>query len=192
MPELELTSKRKKPEQPKKRTPKRRKKMGPVESFLSGVLPWRGDSAGEAARKIILLVSTIVLFAAGFIMLNFYVFRDQQNTQEVQSYVEQKKSNDSDQRITILMDDADEENASNGDSQKEVEILAEYQTFYDTNKDFVGWIEMYPYIQMPVVQTDNNEYYLHHTFEGYPNDNGTIFADYQGKITATEKTRQTD
>lgn len=187
MPELELTSKRKKPEQPKKRTPKRRKKMGPVESFLSGVLPWRGDSAGEAARKIILLVSTIVLFAAGFIMLNFYVFRDQQNTQEVQSYVEQKKSNDSDQRITILMDDADEENASNGDSQKEVEILAEYQTFYDTNKDFVGWIEMYPYIQMPVVQTDNNEYYLHHTFEGYPNDNGTIFADYQGKITATER-----
>lgn len=187
MPELEITSKRKKPEPSKKRPPRRRKKMGPVETFFSGIFPWKGDSAGEAARKIVLLVSTIALFTAGFIMLNFYVFRDQATTQEVQNYVEQKKTNDSDQRITVLMNDDDGETSSGGDTQKEVQILAEYQTFYETNNDFVGWIEMYPYIQMPVVQTDNNEFYLHHTFEGYPNDNGTIFADYQGKITATER-----
>jgi sortase B len=187
MPENEKTTNTPKPTPVKKRSPKRRKKMGPVESFLSGILPWRGDSAGEAARKIVLLVSTIVLFTAGFIMLNFYVFRDQQNTQEVQSYVEQKVSNPTDDRITVLMTDKDDDDSTPGDTQQQVEILADYLPFYETNNDFVGWIEMYPYIQMPVVQTDNNDYYLHHTFEKGPNDNGTIFADYQGKITATER-----
>ncbi len=184
MPDIELTQKK---NAPKRRPPKKRRKMGPVETFLSGVLPWRGDSTGEAVRKIILLVSIIVLFTAGFIMLNFYVFRDQRNTQEVQSYVEQKKENPTDDTITVLMNDSDDEDSDqSGNEQKQVEILSDMLPFYETNSDFVGWIEMYPYIQMPVVQTDNNDYYLHHTFEKGPNENGTIFADYQGKITATE------
>ena len=175
MPELELTPKK---NTDKRRAPKKRKKMGPVETFLSGILPWKGDTTGEA------VVSIVVLFTAGFIMLNFYVIRDKQNTEDVQVYVIQKEANASDDVITVLMDDKDSDNSSGeGGTQKEVEVLAEYLPFYEKNNDFVGWIELYPYIQMPVVQCDDNEFYLHHTFEKGPNDNGTIFADYQGKIT---------
>ena len=181
MPELELTPKK---NTDKRRAPKKWKKMGPVETFLSGILPWKGDTTGEAVRKIILLVSIVVLFTAGFIMLNFYVIRDKQNTEDVQVYVIQKEANASDDVITVLMDDKDSDNSSGeGGTQKEVEVLAEYLPFYEKNNDFVGWIELYPYIQMPVVQCDDNEFYLHHTFEKAPNDNGTIFADYMGKIT---------
>ena len=160
--------------------------MGPVETFFSGILPWKGDSTGEAVRKIILLVSIIVLFTAGFIMLNFYVLRDQKNTEESQVYVIQKQANASDDVITVLMDDEDSksDNSAGSGEKKEVEVLAEYASFYETNSDFVGWIELYPYIQMPVVQCDDNEYYLKHTFEKGPNENGTIFADFRGKITA--------
>ena len=184
MPELDLSQNKKTPA--KRRPPKKRKQMGPVETFFSGILPWKGDSTGEAIRKIVLLVSIIVLFAAGFIMLDFYVLRDSRNNQEVQSYAEQKEENASDDVITVLMDtdDDDDSNSSGSTEKKEVEILAEYKSFYERNNDFVGWIELYPYIQMPVVQYTDNEYYLHHNFDGGPNENGTIFADYQGKITA--------
>ena len=186
MPELELTPKK---NTDKRRPPQKRKKMGPVERFLSGILPWKGDTTGEAVRKIILLVSIIVLFTAGFIMLNFYFFRDKQNTEESHVYVEQKQANASDDVITVLMDDDDSksDNGAGSVEKKEVEVLAEYLPFYETNNDFVGWIELYPYIQMPVVQCDDNEYYLKHTFEKGPNENGTIFADYRGKITADER-----
>lgn len=182
MPELELITKKK---PVKRRPPKKRKKMGPVETFFSGILPWKGDSTGEAIRKIVLLVSIIVLFTAGFIMLDFYLFRDSRNNTEVQSYIAMKKTNTADDVVTILIDDSDDEDGGTGE-QKSVEILAEYEPFYERNNEFVGWIELYPYIQMPVAQHSDNDYYLHHNFDGGLNDNGTIFADYQGKITATE------
>ena len=178
----------KKEQSVKRRTPKRRKKMGPVETFLSGIFPWKGDSAGEAARKIILLVSTIALFVTGFIMLNFYVFREQENNLDAQYWADQKEQNANDDVITIIMKDEEERDSgtqsSDADKDKEVEVLAEYVQYYEKNNDFVGWISMYPYIQYPVVQYTDNEYYLKHNFEGGYNENGTIFADYQGKITA--------
>ncbi|MBO6302830.1 MAG: class B sortase [Ruminiclostridium sp.] len=183
MPEIDIVSSKKNSE--KRRPPKKRKKMGPIETFLSGVLPWKGDSVGEAVRKIVLLVSIIVLFVAGFIMLDFYVLRDQRNNEEVANYAEQRERSASDDVVTILMpdDDDDESSANSGeDKNKDVEVLAEYLPFYEQNNDFVGWIELYPYIQMPVVQTDDNEYYLKHTFDKGPNENGTIFADCRGKI----------
>lgn len=183
MPEIDIVSSKKNSE--KRRPPKKRKKMGPIETFLSGVLPWKGDSVGEAVRKIVLLVSIIVLFAAGFIMLDFYVLRDRRNNEEVANYAEQRERSASDDVVTILMpdDDDDESSANSGeDKNKDVEVLAEYLPFYEQNNDFVGWIELYPYIQMPVVQTDDNEYYLKHTFDKGPNENGTIFADCRGKI----------
>ena len=185
MPEIETTQKRS--PAPRRRPPKKRKKMGAAETFFSGIFPWKGDSTGEAVRKIILLISIIVLFTAGFIMLNFYVFRDQTTSQEVKSYQDQKKDNPLDEKITVILKD----NRANGNSdtqteQQQAEILADYKELYEKNNDLVGWVEIKPWIQMPVVQTDNNEFYLHHTFEKGPNDNGTIFADYQGKISPTE------
>ena len=83
-----------------------------------------------------------------------------------------------------MMTDKDEDSGSGENESKEVEILAEYLDYYEQNNDFVGWISLYPYIQYPVVQYTDNEYYLKHNFSGGYNENGTIFADYQGKITA--------
>lgn len=179
MPELENRPTR----QPvKRRPPKKRKKMNPVESFLSGILPWRGDSTGEIVRKLVLIISTIVLIAAGIIMLNFYVFRDNANTEDAQHWADLKKQNASDDVITIILDD-EEEGSSDSEGGEEVQILEEYYSYYEQNNDFVGWISLYPYIQYPVVQYTDNEYYLKHNFSGGYNENGTIFADYQGKIT---------
>lgn len=166
--------------------------MNGFESFISGILPWKGDPPGEIVRKIVFLVAIVVLIVAGCLMLRFYVFRENENTKDAQYWADQKEQNASDEVITVILkDDSDKDNSSEDKETEEVEVLAEYMPYYEQNNDFVGWISMYPYIQYPVVQSDDNEYYLKHNFEGGYNENGTIFADYQGKISATEMPHNT-
>lgn len=170
----------------------KKKKMNGFESFISGIIPWKGDSTGEIVRKIIFLVAIAALVYAGFAMLDFYVWRDNENTKDAQYWAEQKVENASDDVITIIMDDKDKTDSSDtSEEEKEVEVLAEYLPYYEQNNDYVGWIEMYPYIQYPVVQSEDNDYYLKHNFDGGYNENGTIFADYQGIISADEMPHNT-
>lgn len=172
--------------------PQRKKKMSGFESVISGILPWKGDPPGEVVRKIVFLVAIIVLIVAGCLMLNFYVLRENANNKDAQYWADQKEQNASDEVITVILkDDSDKDNSSDKEESAEVEVLAEYMPYYEQNNDFVGWISMYPYIQYPVVQSEDNEYYLKHNFEGGYNENGTIFADYQGKISATEMPHNT-
>lgn len=166
--------------------------MSGFESFISGIIPWKGDSTGEVVRKIVFLVAIVVLIVAGCMMLNFYVFREDANNRDAQYWAEQKEQNASDEVITVILKDkSDSGDSSDGEDSGEVEVLAEYMPYYEQNNDFVGWISMYPYIQYPVVQSDDNEYYLKHNFDGGYNENGTIFADYQGVISATEMPHNT-
>lgn len=170
----------------------KRKKMNGFESFISGIIPWKGDSTGEIVRKVVFLVAIAALVYTGFAMLDFYVWRDNRNSEDAQYWADQKEQNSTDDVITIILNDKDKNNsAENADENKEVEVLAEYVPYYEKNNDFVGWVQMYPYIQYPVVQGEDNEYYLKHNFDGGYNENGTIFADYQGKITAEEMPHNT-
>ena len=62
-------------------------------------------------------------------------------------------------------------------------VLSEYQPLVDTNADTVGWLAITDTdINYPVVQTDNNEYYLDHSFYDEENSNGTLFVDYRCDI----------
>ena len=170
----------------------RKKKMSGFESVVSGIIPWKGDSAGEVVRKIIFLVAIVTLITAGILMLDFYVFRENENNRDAQYWADQKEQNASDEVITVILkDDNDKNSSSENNEEGEVEVLAEYMPYYEQNNDFVGWISMYPYIQYPVVQAEDNDYYLKHNFDGGYNENGTIFADYQGKISATEMPHNT-
>ncbi len=48
------------------------------------------------------------------------------------------------------------------------------------NSDFVGWLYVDGLvINYPVVQTDNNDYYLDRTFYGQSNSSGCLFLDYR-------------
>ena len=57
-------------------------------------------------------------------------------------------------------------------------ILPEYQEIYKMNPDLVGWLTI-PGINldMPVVQSEDSEYYLEHDFFGEKNANGQIILD---------------
>ena len=58
------------------------------------------------------------------------------------------------------------------------EILPEYQTLYSLNKRLIGWVKIDDtYIDYPVLQTVNNDYYLNHNFDQEEDKNGSIFLD---------------
>ena len=169
----------------------KRKKMNAFERVVSEIIPWKGDSTGEIIRKLVFLTAIIALVVAGFMLLDFYVFRDNENNKDAAYWQDVKNQNASDDVITIFLDDKDKSDNSGGGEDKQVEVLAQYADLYEQNNDFVGWISMEPYIDYPVVQAEDNEYYLKHNFDGGYNENGTIFADYQGVISADEMPHNT-
>lgn len=58
------------------------------------------------------------------------------------------------------------------------DILKEYKTLYSLNKKLIGWVKIDDtYIDYPVLQTSNNEYYLKHNFDQEEDKNGSIFLD---------------
>ena len=51
------------------------------------------------------------------------------------------------------------------------------------NSDVVAWLQGGPStINLPVVQGSDNDYYLKHMLDGYPNSNGTLFVDYRNNF----------
>ncbi|MDD3369258.1 MAG: class B sortase [Lachnospiraceae bacterium] len=65
-----------------------------------------------------------------------------------------------------------------GEDGKTPEILDEYKTLYNTNKRLIGWLKIDDTnIDYPVMQTENNEYYLTHNSTQEYDKNGSIFLD---------------
>lgn len=63
--------------------------------------------------------------------------------------------------------------------QEEVpDILDDYKTLYNNNKKLIGWIKIDDtLIDYPVMQSDNEDYYLDHNFNQEKDNNGSIFID---------------
>lgn len=76
---------------------------------------------------------------------------------------------------------ADDKEVLEGILANTAPITVDFEQLQEINPDIVGWIymEAVPSISYPIVQGDDNEYYLHHTVEGEKNSSASIFVDYQ-------------
>lgn len=158
----------------KKKKPKRK------QTVAQSLFPCKGDSTGEVIRKIVFLAAILVLVVSTVIVVYFYVVRPIgiEGTDDEINNLRGPSSNDV---ISIKIQTTD----SDGNTEeKDVQILEEYAEFYKANSDTVGYLEIYPYVRTPVVQTVDNEYYLKHDFNKVPIENGTVFVDYEVPVTA--------
>ena len=62
-------------------------------------------------------------------------------------------------------------------------IDVDFSKLKSTNEDIIGWITVNgTNINYPFVQTDNNTYYLDHSFNKKKNDAGWLFLDYRNNL----------
>lgn len=151
-----------------------RKKMNIFTKIRNAILPVKGDPPAEAVRKIIFDIAVVALIITGGSLL-----RDV-TAIAIEEGKDQDRADTYEQIIAgeIEISDEDREIAMND----KPEMLERFMPFYAQNKDIVGWVRVGDIISFPVVQSEDNDYYLTHTFEGKVEKNGAVFADFRNRF----------
>ncbi|MCR4925106.1 MAG: class B sortase [Clostridiales bacterium] len=148
---------------------------------LKSIFPNKNDPATEVLRKIVLLVSVIILIVCAPIV-------GKRLYQKGQFASEQKD-------ISSLVDN------SEGTSEEWAALKAQYPDvvfpegmqykfakLYALNQDMVGWLKIEgTSIDFPIVQGADNSEYLHLNFHRKNTDFGNPFLDYRNTITTLNK-----
>jgi sortase B len=171
-----------------------RRKENIAVSIFRGLLPWKGDAPGDIVRKLIFIGSlALIIWAAGHI-IDFYVLREARSAREWREIMEIRDSYTGEEFIGVHFP---QHMGSDGTGGEPVNVIGMYYDWYNKNNDFVGYLEIYPIIQHPVYQyayydengawVGDNEFYLKHNHDRIPTTNGTVFADWEGRFTPTER-----
>ena len=127
-------------------------------------------------KKIFMLLVYIVsIFIILFSLFNFLkVYRQDWATRELTGNLRE-----------FVSENAFDAKANSNDSK---ENLVNFEELKKINSDTCGWIKVDGIeIDMPVVQADNNEYYLKYSFDKTYNPSGWAFVDYRNKLDGTDK-----
>lgn len=64
----------------------------------------------------------------------------------------------------------------------------DFETLRENGPDIIGWLSLPDTVlNYPVTQTDNNEYYLNHLYDGTYNKVGCLFADYENRADFSDR-----
>lgn len=85
------------------------------------------------------------------------------------------------------------------DSKYPAGMNQKFEALYDINSDIIGWLKIdnltdsdgNSYIDYPVMQCSDNDFYIDHDFFKQEKNYGALFADYHIKITQTSHPRNT-
>lgn len=160
---------------------------------VKALIPLKGDSRNEIMRKIIFLAS-IVLFGFSLNELTDYLGQSREN----RSYVQQIANNyepDFKDSVSYGNNTADDNSAAapSGNSKKTVQPWAE--KLLKKNSDVKGWIKIpgfrdndgKEYINFPVLQGKDNEYYLDKNLDKQYYESGSIFVDAWSEVSRTKQ-----
>ncbi len=150
------------------------------------LFPWKGDSTTEILRKVIFLAASIVLIVSLCLLLTQSSNRIEDNkTNEIISDIYHGNQEVVTSGSTILQLDTEKQEQIR---EENPEILEEFIPLLAINEDVVGWISLgdedEPFIDYPVVQGDDNDFYLKHNIYGEESVSGSIYADYREPLTA--------
>lgn len=146
--------------------------------ILKDLIPQKGDGAGEIIRKVVFLVSIVVLTVMVILIINNFITSKQEN-----------KVNEEIADIFHSSDIHIDTNKREELNREFPEVQEQFLPLLEKNEDTVGWINLSDkngkkIIDYPVLQCDDNSYYLTHDFYGRNSKSGAIFADYKNPITA--------
>jgi SrtB family sortase len=77
---------------------------------------------------------------------------------------------------------------TDGEDSNVVLPSVDFDALRENGPDIIGWLNLPDtVINYPVTQTDDNEYYLHHLYDGTYNKVGCLFADYENKADFSDR-----
>ena len=134
----------------------------------------------DPVSRVILVISVIVFLGSGGYLLYKYLGEPLLEQMELSSYKSDYKS---EQPSTA------EDGVWNNDVKKEEEerledgTLASFKEIRELNSDVVGWITIpNTVIDYPVVQAEDNVFYLRHNVNKEKNSSGCPFLDYRNDV----------
>ena len=138
---------------------------------------------------IILIISIILITISGIKIIKWE--KDNKHTEEISKKLEEKveikQGNEEKAEIIIQEEEIPEENPY-WDYIKMNLIDVDFNELKLDNPDTVGWIQVNgTNINYPFVQTNNNDYYLTHSFDKKYTDAGWVFLDYRNNLSESDK-----
>lgn len=127
----------------------------------------RQKNSPESLLLVTLYVVTIISLVNIFVPKNSF---EQSNKVEIFTY----------QNVSTIDNDSTNENSGGQENSTSYNVNVDFDSLISTNPDTVAYIIVSgTNISYPVVQTDNNDYYLDHDFNHNYSIKGSIFADYR-------------
>ena len=147
-----------------------------VEAYVQEELKKR-----EKKRKLFISLCA-VLGSLCLLYVGFYCYEDYRTRKNYEQMAAMKEEKDYSQFLQVEEEQEPVINYTNG-SKEAPEILDEYKKLYNKNKKLIGWLKIADnntgkvFIDLPVMQTIDNEYYLTHNVNQEKDRNGALFLD---------------
>ena len=147
---------------------------------------------GNVISTLILLIAIGIFCFAAWKLVTIYL--DYKTGVDEYTALEEYANNE---KVTEGLEDTMDVNDTMGDEWGDAELTEhsgsnrfenmenpiDFDSLQEINPDVIGWLEMEAVdtINYPIVQGEDNDYYLHRTFQETDNFAGSIFMDYMNK-----------
>lgn len=140
-------------------------------------------------EKVIIVIASFAALIAAFMI--FKTARDYKAASDeydsLRQYAsEEVSATDTAEKVSdikpIELEEAEERKELKENENREdfPEMEVDFKSLKEKNPDTVGWLYVGSCgISYPIVQGEDNDYYMHHTFEGTANSSGAIIMDYR-------------
>ncbi len=138
-------------------------------------------------NTLIVIFSLVIIFCVYKIASYYLQGSQSENMKEdlVESYVQYDES------VKVDNGDAEAEGGNpnfSGYKQYPIPVSIDFSKLLSQNEDVRGWIfNQNGVINYPILQGDDNDYYLDHLINGKKNVNGSIFMNYSNKGNFTDR-----
>ena len=144
------------------------------------------------AKQLILTTLTVCAIIALLILGGAFMYviinnhQSEINVAKINEQIEEKITQDNLKKEQLDIDDIENNTKENNNKNNnkildpnKTSIIEKMNSVKELNSDAVGWITIpETKIDYPVVQTNNNEYYLNHNFNKEKDYNGWVFMNY--------------
>lgn len=167
---------------PKKEKPAPVEDAAPAkEGALRRFLPWKGDGVVEIIRKSVFLLAIITIVVSAGIILNRYVLEPYMADRGLEELHSNKINSGNYNSWAEIREQYPDVEFPDG-------MQLDLAAMYAQNQDLRGWIKISGMdIDLPVVQVENNDYYLKRSFKKTRSSYGTPFFDMTNSTTTLDR-----